>query len=98
MWTTHGWNLVSRRLLNDWEIGEVVKLGCPGINLDPDRLTWAHQKDGKFSVNKLYKWWGGERASRCRSLGPWGAVWKNVAPTKLKCFTWLGSQKSLFDS
>lgn len=64
MWTTNGWNLVFRGLLTDRKIGEVVKLGCPRTNLDPDRPTWDHQKKGKFSVNRLYKWRGG--VSRCK--------------------------------
>jgi len=50
-WTTQGWDLSFRRLLNDWEVDRVAsflgKLG--GINLvtnAPDRVIWKHNKDG----------------------------------------------------
>ena len=59
-WSTQGWNLSFRRLLNDWEIERVAslleKLG--GISLDTnatDKVTWKHKKEGKFTVNSAYK-------------------------------------------
>ncbi|KAF3673563.1 Transcription initiation factor TFIID subunit 6 [Capsicum annuum] len=59
---------------------------------EPDRLTWGHPKNGKFGVNKLYNW--GLRGSADRTLGPWKTVWENVAPTKVKCFTWLVAKRA----
>ena len=59
-WTTQGWDLSFRRLLNDWEVDRVAsflgKLG--GTNLvtnAPDRVIWKLNKDGKFTVNCAYK-------------------------------------------
>lgn len=64
--------------------------GFPGTNLDPDRLTWSSQEDGKFSVNRQYKWGARGRAGRTAAHGKQSG---RLAPTKLKCFTWLVSRE-----
>ncbi|KAG5616439.1 hypothetical protein H5410_016263 [Solanum commersonii] len=101
MWSPQGWNIIFRRLLNDWEIDGMVEClglisGFPSTTLEPDRLAWEHHKDGIFSVNRLYNW-GLKRCAR-RSIGPWNTIWKSVAPAKVKCFTWLVARKKMFDS
>ncbi|WMV33325.1 hypothetical protein MTR67_026710 [Solanum verrucosum] len=45
-----------------------------------------------FSVNRLYKW--GLSVTGGRKTGPWSAVWKSVAPTKVKCFVWLVARRA----
>ncbi|WMV36518.1 hypothetical protein MTR67_036414 [Solanum verrucosum] len=96
MWSPQGWNIIFRRLLNDWEIDGMVEClgligGFPGTTLEPDRLAWGHHKDGVFSVNRLYNW--GLKRCAGRSIGPWNTIWKSVAPAKVKCFTWLVARK-----
>nr|AAT40556.2 hypothetical protein SDM1_4t00019 [Solanum demissum] len=96
IWSPQGWNIIFRRLLNDWEIDGMVEClgligGFPGTTLEPDRLAWGHHKDGVFSVNRLYNWGLKRRAGR--SIGPWNTTWKSVAPVKVKCFTWLVARK-----
>ncbi|WMV53982.1 hypothetical protein MTR67_047367 [Solanum verrucosum] len=97
IWSQQGWNLVFRRLLNDWEIEGVIELlnmieGFPSTNLETDSLLWIQHPDGRFSVDIWYKWvlsvTGG------RKTGPWSAVWKSVAPTKVKCFVWLVARRA----
>ena len=88
LWSQQGWNLVFRMLLNDWEIEGVIELpnmikGFPGTYLET-RSIWGQHPNGRFSVNRLYKW--GLSVTVGRKPGPWSAVWKSVAPTKVKCF------------
>ncbi|WMV54052.1 hypothetical protein MTR67_047437 [Solanum verrucosum] len=59
-WTEQGWDLVFRRLLNDWEVERVAEilgmLGGVTINANAtDRMLWKHSKDGLFSVNSAYR-------------------------------------------
>ncbi|WMV47077.1 hypothetical protein MTR67_040462 [Solanum verrucosum] len=61
MWSPQDWNIIFRRLLNDWKIDGMVEClgligGFPGTTLEPDRLAWGHHKDGVFSMNRLYNW------------------------------------------
>ncbi|WMV51891.1 hypothetical protein MTR67_045276 [Solanum verrucosum] len=97
MWSQQGWNLVFRRLLNDWEIEGVIELlnmieGFPGTNLETDSLLWRQHPDGRFSVNRLYKW--DLSVTGGRKTGSWSAVWKSVAPAKVKCFVWLVARRA----
>ncbi|WMV25622.1 hypothetical protein MTR67_019007 [Solanum verrucosum] len=91
-WTTQGWDLSFRRLLNDWEVDRVAsflgKLG--GANLvtnAPDRVIWKHNKDVKFTVNSAYK--KGIQVGVRGSHHHWKSIWRGLIPTKVKCFTWL---------
>ncbi|KAH0711536.1 hypothetical protein KY289_007495 [Solanum tuberosum] len=59
-WTTQGWDLIFRRLLNDWKVDRVAsflgKLGETNLVTNaPDRVIWKHSKDDKFTVNSAYK-------------------------------------------
>lgn len=63
-----------------------------GINLEPDNFIWEHHNDGIFTVSKVYKRGLNEAAGR--STRPWTAILKIVAPTKMKCFTWLVSREA----
>ncbi|KAF3673518.1 putative pectinesterase 8-like [Capsicum annuum] len=67
-----------------------------GSNLETGRLLWGQHPDGRFSVNRLYKW--GLFVIGGRKPGPWSAVWNSVAPAKVKCFGWNISISMLPDS
>lgn len=59
-WSQQGWNISFLRHLNEWEVARFVELikvldGFTGISTEPDTITWKHDKDGKFSVNRTYK-------------------------------------------
>ncbi|KAL3355533.1 hypothetical protein AABB24_019554 [Solanum stoloniferum] len=59
-WTTQGWDLIFRRLMNDWEVDRVAsflgKLGETNLVTNaPDRVIWKHSKDDKFTVNNAYE-------------------------------------------
>ncbi|WMV10712.1 hypothetical protein MTR67_004097 [Solanum verrucosum] len=59
-WTEQGWDLVFRRLLNDWEVERVAEilgmLGGVTINANAtDGMLWKHSKDDLFSVNSAYR-------------------------------------------
>lgn len=96
-WTEKGWDLSFRRLLNDWEIERVAKLlegvgTFAGTNNTPDAVKWAHSKGGIFSVGRAYRKEGNVQVNNNQRL--WKRVWKNSAPTKVKCFTWLVDRKA----
>ncbi|KAG5585966.1 hypothetical protein H5410_046400 [Solanum commersonii] len=89
-WTTQGWDISFRRLLNDWEVDRVAsflgKLG--GTNLvtnAPDRVIWKYNKDGKFTVNSAYK--KGIQVAVRGYHHHWKSIWRGLIPTKVKCFT-----------
>jgi len=89
-WSPQGWNLNFRRHLNDWEVERVVDLlkevdTFGGTIMEPDRLRWRHSSEGNFTVNKLYK--RENSIMQEEELKIWRNVWKNIAPTKVKCFT-----------
>ncbi|WMV41703.1 hypothetical protein MTR67_035088 [Solanum verrucosum] len=91
-WTEQGWDLVFRRLLNDWEVEMVAEilgmLGGVTINANAtDRMLWKHSKDGLFSVNSAYR--RGLQVMAGRPTHLWNYFWKGDIPTKVKCFTWL---------
>lgn len=91
-WTAHGWNLTFRRFLNDWEVERVANLleeigAFPGTNNEPDSVRWSHSEDGIFTVGRAYKWENSQESNNQQNL--WRKVWRNSAPTKIKCFTWL---------
>ncbi|WMV22601.1 hypothetical protein MTR67_015986 [Solanum verrucosum] len=97
IWTAQGWNLIFRRFLNDWEVERVVSLlgrigTFIGTTNEPDIFKWRHNIDGKFSVNRVYKKGLVEMTERDR--GPWKATWRSMAPTKVKCFSWLVVRKA----
>ncbi|KAL3378631.1 hypothetical protein AABB24_004516 [Solanum stoloniferum] len=60
--------------------------------MEPDRLRWRHSSEGSFTVNKLYK--RENNIMQEEELKIWRNVWKNIAPTKVKCFTWLVVRKA----
>lgn len=57
----------------------------------PDTIRWRHNEDGQFSVYRVYKRGMSELAGSFKGL--WKAIWKRVAPTKVKCFSWLVVKK-----
>ncbi|WMV33859.1 hypothetical protein MTR67_027244 [Solanum verrucosum] len=96
-WSPQGWNFFFRRHLNDREVGRFVELlqmidGFEGTTVEDDTFRWKHDKDGKFSVGRIYRKevsWMPEN-----KIGPWKHVWKSMAPTKVKCFAWLVIRKA----
>lgn len=57
-------------------------------------MKWRHSEDGVFSINRIYKRGNGGEAGGNSTL--WKYVWESVAPTKVKCFTWLVVRKVCF--
>ena len=97
MLVLQGWDLNFRRQLNDWEVERVVDLlkevdTFRGTIMEPDRLRWRHSSEGSFTVNKVYK--RENSIMQEEELKIWKYVWKNIAPTKVKCFTWLVVRKA----
>lgn len=97
VWSLQGWNLSFRRLLNDWEIGRAAGLvqllnDFKGTNLEDDSIRWRHNSDGKFSVSRLYR--RKVQVLPGRISGPWGKIWKNNVPVKVRCFTWLVARRA----
>ncbi|WMV48293.1 hypothetical protein MTR67_041678 [Solanum verrucosum] len=96
-WTNQGWNIIFRRLLNDWEVERVASLlqrlndfSC--LNTSPDTIRWKHDRDGKFSVGRLYR---RNLSSQLGNIpGPWKQIWKFNIPTKIKCFTWTEKEET----
>ena len=90
-WTNEGWNIIFRRLLNDWEIESVASLlqrlnDFSGLNTNPDKIRWRHDTDGKFSVGRLIR---RNLISQPGNIpGPWKQIWKSNIPTKIEGFTW----------
>ena len=64
----------------------------PGTNLETDKLLWRHHTDGQFFMNRMYK--RDLATIAVKKSGPWSAIWKSVAPTKVTCFTWLVTMKA----
>ncbi|XP_055800457.1 uncharacterized protein LOC129869915 [Solanum dulcamara] len=96
-WSSQGWNFFFRRNLNDWEVGRFVELlqmidGFKGTTVEDDTFKWKHDKDGKFSVSRIY----GKEVSRMpeNKTGPWKHVWESMAATKVKCFAWFVIRKA----
>ena len=64
----------------------------PGTNLETDKLLWRHHTDGQFFMNRMYK--RDLATIAVKKSGPWSAIWKSVAPTKVKCFMWLVTRRA----
>ncbi|WMV19989.1 hypothetical protein MTR67_013374 [Solanum verrucosum] len=81
----------------DWEIDRVAQLlhvinEFNGFAARPDTISWVHSKDGRFTVNKLYKKeMGTQQGLR---LARWKYVCTSQAPTKIKCFVWLVAKRA----
>lgn len=63
-----------------------------GINASSDTIVWKHEKDAKFTVNKLYRKEILKKPG-CQ-IGPLRQVWDNPTPTHITCFTWLVTKKA----
>lgn len=71
----------------------LVRIGTfTGTNNEPDIIRWSHNTDGKFSVTRVYKRGLSELTGRDR--GPWKAIWRSMAPNKVKYFSWLVVRKA----
>ena len=100
-WTAQGWDLIFRKFLNDWEVDRVAKLlelleKFPSITNVPDSLRWKHSKDGAFTVSRAYKMESPQQCNSKQSL--WRKEWRTLAPTKIKCFTWLVARRAFISS
>lgn len=54
-WSQKGWDLVFRRALNDWEIGEVANLlgvlnSHPALSMRPNKPRWILHNKGVFTM------------------------------------------------
>lgn len=98
-WTSQDWNFFFKRYLNDWEAVRVAKplkeievFTC--ISTVPDTIKWIHSENGVFSVNRIYKRGNGGEAGGSSTLWKYVSVSIAVAPTKVKCFSWLVVRKA----
>ncbi|WMV30815.1 hypothetical protein MTR67_024200 [Solanum verrucosum] len=60
LWTPHGWNIIFRRHLNDWEIPRVTEFFSvieqfSGLEPRKDRLQWLGNCKGTFRVSATYR-------------------------------------------
>lgn len=81
-----------------WLVSEQV-----GTNLVKNQQLQRHRSkswhdqmenatDGIFSVNRIHK--DNVREQSGCETGPWEQIWKSVAPSKVKCFSWLAARKA----
>jgi len=74
--------------LNDWEEDRVPNLlheigDFTGTTSAPDSMRWKNKKDGLLSVKWVYVTINTQQNKKLQGL--WENVWKNIAPTKVKC-------------
>lgn len=96
-WSSQGWNLIFRRLLNDWEVTratEILKMleGFAGLSEAKDSLTWKGGSSSKFTVNAAYNYLSSR--GHPNYPWPWKKIWKIKAPFKVICFSWLLVRKA----
>lgn len=85
LWSQQGWNLIFRRALNDWEIGEFANLlevlnSFPGLLLRPDRSRWKLHNKGLFTVKSCY--WKLNTNHTLLDKWPWKLIWKTRSPLR----------------
>ncbi|WMV34488.1 hypothetical protein MTR67_027873 [Solanum verrucosum] len=95
LWTPQGWNIVFRRLLNDWEIPRVTDLfgkleGFSGLKEEEDSLTWIAGTKAVFSVKTTYNYL--MDLEQFNDPWPWKEIWKARAPFKEKFVTKSGGR------
>jgi len=96
-WSQQGWDLVFRRALNDWEIGEVANLlgvlnSHPALSMRPDKPRWKLHNKGVFTVKSCY--WNLNTRQSMVDIWPWKLIWKTKCPPKVACFCWLVCRKA----
>ncbi|WMV54210.1 hypothetical protein MTR67_047595 [Solanum verrucosum] len=97
-WTPLGWSFFFWRHLTDREVGRFVELlqiidGFKGTTVEVYTFRWKHDKDGKFSVGRVYRKevsWMPEN-----KIGPWKHVWESCV---FLAWVQLGSFKTLLDA
>ncbi|WMV17749.1 hypothetical protein MTR67_011134 [Solanum verrucosum] len=92
LWTPHGWNIIFRRHLNDWEIPRVTEFFSvieqfSGLETGKDRLQWLGNSTGTFKVSAAYRKLN--HPIMQESKWPWKHIWKAKIPHKVACFVWL---------
>lgn len=97
VWSPQGWDLIFRRALNDWEIGEFARLletlhSHPGLSMRPDGVRWKIQAKGMFTVKSCY--WNLNYMQSVDERWPWKLNWKTKSPPKVACFAWLVCKKA----
>lgn len=96
-WSPQGWNLHFRRNLNDWEVKRVARLltdieAPTGLTNVSDTIRWRYNSDGFFSYNRAYN--RGIRGGAEGNSILWRNIWENIAPTKVRCFSWLVARRA----
>lgn len=92
MWPDNGWDFISRRLLNDWEISRMTEflstLGqFQGLTDSEDCIVWKGDSRGRFSVKSAYRDFN--RSNDQVECWPWKLMWKVKILYKVSCFVWL---------
>ncbi|KAG5615342.1 hypothetical protein H5410_015166 [Solanum commersonii] len=82
-WSQQGWDLVFRRALNDWEIGEIASLlgvlnSHPALSMRPDKPRWKLHNKGVFAVKSCY--WNLNTRQSMVDIWPWKLIWKTKCP------------------
>lgn len=59
MWTSQSWELVLRRMLNDWEVVRLTRFykqleDFEGLQRRVDTLWWQGYNNGSYKVNAAY--------------------------------------------
>lgn len=96
--STHGWNIVFRRNLNDWELQSVAELwetleAFQGLTEEEDVLMWKSHKSGAFSVKIAYHFIN--TIANPTQGWPWKQIWRVRVPKKVLCFTWLVAREAV---
>ncbi|WMV54098.1 hypothetical protein MTR67_047483 [Solanum verrucosum] len=79
LWSPQGWNLISSRAFNDWEIERVINLfqilnAFPGTSTEPDKPIWRWQSKATSLWNMF--------------LGLLGVCWVIPKSTKDLLYSW----------
>lgn len=79
VWSPQGWDLIFRRVLNDWEVDKVAGLllalnEFPGISTELDKLVSKLQNKGCFTVKSCY--WDRNKNHSLTTVWPWKLIWE----------------------
>lgn len=64
--------------------------------MEADSIRWKQNSDGILSVSRHYSRRVQELPGRV--FGPWGKIWKNKVPVKVRYIFLAGDQKGLLNS
>lgn len=97
VWSPQGWELIFKRAINDWEIGEFARLlevlhSQPALSMKPDSVRWKNHSKGMFTVKSCY--WKLNTLQSLTDIWPWKMAWQTKTPPKVACFAWLVGRRA----